>query len=68
MGGSAVASAAAHEDKMKIQWLEPAWENWEELQQSLELRKLKDEADEKLAGAAARRAKGMGKGKAGKGQ
>ena len=68
VGGSEVASAAAHEGKMKIQWLDSAWEKWEELQQSSEMRKLKDDADEKLAGAAARRAKGMGKWKAGKDQ
>ena len=67
VGGITVASATVHNDNIKVQWHEPAWEKWEDLQRSPEMAQLADDARKKLPESAARKAKGMGKGKPGKG-
>jgi hypothetical protein len=62
IGRVPVMSATVIDNKLQIRWLDPAWENWEELQKSQELASLISVANGKLTAAADGHAKGKGKG------
>ena len=50
-------------DQVRLDWLDPTWKEWKELQDSNELKLLIDRANESLKTAASTRTKGEGKGK-----
>ena len=53
--------ANVEEGKLKVEWLDKAWEEWAELQKSPGLRSLSELADEKLAKSVGSGGKGKGK-------
>ena len=62
VGGVPVLSTSAESGALKLKWTDPSWESWTDLQDSAELRKLVDSANDKIAKAKAAQSKGKGKG------
>ena len=64
VGNVPVVGASVREDKLHLQWMDPAWQSWKELHASSELAALIAVANKKLQASAEWRAKGKGEGKA----
>ena len=60
--GKAVARTTIQADKLIVEWLDPKWEEWKDLQDSSELKSLLETADRRLKQASETIAKGKGKG------
>ena len=67
VGGSPVVSAKIVEHRLKIDWLDPTWESWEELQKADMFLELVSTANKRLEDSARHSQKGGGKGFKGKG-
>ena len=61
VGGVAVAQATVLNKKLNLQWLDPTWSTWTELQSSSELKDLMTKAEKVLSDAYEKRGKGGGK-------
>ena len=56
------------DDAMKVDWIDPTWEAWSELQQAEEYVELVRSSNQRLTQAAEHKKKGIGKGSKGIGQ
>ena len=68
VGGVPVLQVVIDGQKLNTNWLDSSWALWPDLQQSKELQTLVQSASDKLKASFDNRAKGNGKGTAGKGQ
>ena len=61
-GCKSVATVSVADDKLMINWLDPAWKNWDELQTAPEFAKLVQDAENKIKRSSGQIGKGAGKG------
>ena len=67
MDGKPVVPAEVNKDRVNLSWLDATWEEWKDLKDSEELKELMTIANKKAEQSEEHRAKGIGKGKGGKG-
>ena len=62
-GREPILHATVEDGKLKLAWLDPAREKWEELQTAPEWQEVQQKANDRLMRSAANSSKGVGKGK-----
>ena len=61
--GKAVVRVSVLTERFAIEWLDPKWKEWLELQESAELKALAEIKNEKIDQVSTKEPKGKGKGK-----